>query len=239
MGSFDDTIKTTIVGEMGLGVVALREIKKDEIFFMERPFVVFNILKDDRKWATQFRFIATLFRMRFEGRDKEDVFGKMKMLHPRDVDDPAVKMCTPIVEKRWDEILRGFRSKEMVYFLRKTVNKKTFIHYYTKCRLNALGNDETYGLGSKSSCFNHSCFPNAQFVYLPKGTETTIGFVALSHIRCGEEITISYVCEPDDLASREKRRTHLKECWLFDCKCKHCLLQDKYESALFSFGGVD
>jgi SET domain-containing protein len=73
------------------------------------------------------------------------------------------------------------------------------------------------------SCLNHSCKPNAEVVGgLADTNDTQIKVVALRNIKKGEEITISYIEQPNkkDVAERRKE---LKGTYLFQCNCEKCL----------------
>ncbi|KAI9501468.1 hypothetical protein BX070DRAFT_227899 [Coemansia spiralis] len=66
-----------------------------------------------------------------------------------------------------------------------------------------------------SLLFNHSCFPNATFVYVD-GKQS----VRLLHDVCeGEEITLAYI---DGLSPRDNRQKLLKDVYFFSCTCIKC-----------------
>eukprot|EP00927_Polykrikos_kofoidii_P062765 TRINITY_DN57569_c0_g1_i1.p1 TRINITY_DN57569_c0_g1~~TRINITY_DN57569_c0_g1_i1.p1 ORF type:complete len:359 (-),score=65.66 TRINITY_DN57569_c0_g1_i1:395-1423(-) len=66
--------------------------------------------------------------------------------------------------------------------------------------------------------FNHSCAPNASF----ETTRTTALVRADVAIRCGEEVTISYLPR-EMLQDAASRRSRLKGGRGFDCICKRCV----------------
>ena len=82
-----------------------------------------------------------------------------------------------------------------------------------------LSNGFENGISIKASRFNHSCQPNAKSLSI-KG-QNQIG--AISDIKQGEEITISYEKEYDfGLRNREFRRENLLKGWFFICSCVLC-----------------
>ncbi|KAJ2850321.1 hypothetical protein IWW36_002007 [Coemansia brasiliensis] len=66
-----------------------------------------------------------------------------------------------------------------------------------------------------SLLFNHSCLPNATFVF-SKGMQVVR---ALEDINQGDEITLTYA---DALLPRKERQTRLAEVYFFNCLCKKC-----------------
>jgi len=66
---------------------------------------------------------------------------------------------------------------------------------------------------------NHSCKPNSHAIY--KGMNHEVR--AISKIKAGEQITVSYI---DVLQSREERRRLLRRLWFFDCECIRCQSND-------------
>ncbi|KAI8908363.1 hypothetical protein EDD86DRAFT_16467 [Gorgonomyces haynaldii] len=81
---------------------------------------------------------------------------------------------------------------------------------------------ESYGLAffPKAIYFNHACEPNIQRVQLANGT---LQFVALKDLPKDSELSISYVAAaPQLLLDDQKRKSHLKEYFLFDCHCLLC-----------------
>ncbi|KAJ1646954.1 hypothetical protein LPJ64_001628 [Coemansia asiatica] len=68
-----------------------------------------------------------------------------------------------------------------------------------------------------SLLFNHSCLPNALFIYSEADGLQIVR--ALDDIEEGEEISISYI---DGLRPRCERQTTLQEVYFFACKCARC-----------------
>ncbi|KAJ2603515.1 hypothetical protein H4R99_002344 [Coemansia sp. RSA 1722] len=78
-----------------------------------------------------------------------------------------------------------------------------------------------------SLLFNHSCLPNASFVYSEVGGFQAVR--ALDDISEGEEITISYI---DVLRPRSERQTTLEAVYFFSCQCSRCAAGDSYRALM-------
>lgn len=70
------------------------------------------------------------------------------------------------------------------------------------------------------SHLKHSCSPNA---LLGMGKEAgTIELRALKPIAPGDEVTVSYLGEPDLMVPTSERQAYLKKRWQFRCVCERC-----------------
>merc|ERR1712242_138032 len=89
-----------------------------------------------------------------------------------------------------------------------------------------------YGLRIKTSRINHSCKPNA----VRLGNEIR----AISNIKIGEEITISYAEESFGLGmqSKEKRQDILKSDFCFICRCEFCQENNDNEKTSLHTGPI-
>lgn len=74
------------------------------------------------------------------------------------------------------------------------------------------------GLYHPANFINHSCRPNAVQLFDGK----TLRIIALQDIAQDEEVFISYLDELNDQPTRNKM---LRETYLFDCGCFHCLAE--------------
>ena len=68
----------------------------------------------------------------------------------------------------------------------------------------------------KISRLNHSCEPNAVFVWDPDAETATVS--ATRTIATGAEVLINYGAK----GNRDDRQRHLKKCFGFDCECPRC-----------------
>ena len=84
------------------------------------------------------------------------------------------------------------------------------------------------GICLRASRFNHSCSPNATFMFNSNTGDLRI--YALGTIPCGEEIFIAYISTNDLLgrgmygSSRRSRQVTLRNRYHFTCKCSVCSL---------------
>ena len=75
------------------------------------------------------------------------------------------------------------------------------------------------GLQIKSSRFNHSCEPNAAIIIMLNGSQIR----AISNIKAGKEITITYYQDPfSGFRKKEHRQMILEMKWFFRCSCDLC-----------------
>ena len=94
------------------------------------------------------------------------------------------------------------------------ISKNVFTHEDTP----NMSNLRVYRIISR---INHSCRPNAIVEWNPSKGEGTLH--ALRKIAAGEEITIDYLCRPEDtLNSISERRKLLEEQYDFVCTCPAC-----------------
>jgi len=86
------------------------------------------------------------------------------------------------------------------------------------------------GLGIKSSRFNHSCQPNAVSVIMSQGHDE---IVAISKIKAGQEITISYQNRFFGIRGKKKRQEIMLKSCHFVCLCSLCQEQEDGENDEF------
>jgi len=75
-------------------------------------------------------------------------------------------------------------------------------------------------LAIQSAKFNHSCLPNAERTQFRKA-DGSFEIVAVTNIKKGEEITISYSWSVS-MKSRKSRQEIIQNRFYFDCICKFC-----------------
>lgn len=85
-------------------------------------------------------------------------------------------------------------------------------------------NCEGAGLYIRQSSINHSCMPNAEIRFL--NMNHILSVVSTRPIKCGDEVTISYLDECLLTHSRRTRHKHLQEHYLFKCTCERCMGED-------------
>jgi SET domain-containing protein len=86
------------------------------------------------------------------------------------------------------------------------------------------------GIFTLTAMMNHSCEPNAE-IRGGEYVDCNIDIVAKRDIRCGEEITISYLNlgsqnshdqTSNSIIGRNRRRKELSSRYLFSCQCTRC-----------------
>jgi hypothetical protein len=90
-----------------------------------------------------------------------------------------------------------------------------------------LGRRNFCEISRNSQCFignsmNHSCDPNV--IIATCFNDHKIKVIALREIMKGEELCFSYI---DETQSLEIRKKELQEKYLFQCKCRKCILEEK------------
>ncbi|CAE7863192.1 Mctp1 [Symbiodinium microadriaticum] len=83
--------------------------------------------------------------------------------------------------------------------------------------------DGRTGLYATACRANHSCLPRAR---LSVDADGGVRIVALTSIRVGEEVTVSYLSESDLLEPSSIRRKLLSQTWGFLCTCQRCTMPD-------------
>ena len=98
---------------------------------------------------------------------------------------------------------------------------------YCKLLINSFGIDGDEDISSRvgkglyleASVFDHSCWPNAVWVFSGK----TLCIRAITDIEKFEDVRINYTWAVN--IPREMRRSVLKRVWYFDCHCSECTFQ--------------
>jgi len=102
------------------------------------------------------------------------------------------------------------------------MKKKKSLEVMQIYRSNALD----FGLGIKTSRFNHSCCANAQWIEIDMGDQELLGPVieitAVRKIKAGEEITINYNRGYLAMQNQKVRQEYLLSCLGFNCYCNIC-----------------
>jgi hypothetical protein len=105
------------------------------------------------------------------------------------------------------------------------INIELLLHFFGKMIINKLPiiGQEMKEIGSaisvEASIFNHSCCPNAAFVW--DGLQLELR--ALREIPGNQEITVNYI---DLRKPKNERKSELKELYYFDCRCERCCSDD-------------
>jgi len=134
--------------------------------------------------------------------------------------DPAQILIVKSISKYLTTILPDYNEDDFY-----EVYGKCFTNYFSICEpvhnsgytsiMKLLG----VGIYMQYSHMNHSCKPNSNGC--SKGIQTQVR--AITKIKAGEEITVSYI---DLYLWRSERRKRLKRRWFFDCSCIRCRNDD-------------
>jgi len=90
------------------------------------------------------------------------------------------------------------------------------IENHSGCFINSEGS----GLYSLQSAINHSCLPNVEITF--PNNDFTLAVKALTDIKAGTEVCISYLDDCMLQRSRHSRIRMLRENYLFNCSCEKC-----------------
>jgi len=187
-----------------LGCVALRDIKKGETILKEKPQITgFG----HELSPSTIRELSEAFKKMSKSEQKEYM-----NLH-----DKYEDLSSLSVELR---LILGCRS-QMISRISGGNEKHDKI--FKICDTNVFAN----GLGIKSARFNHSCQPNSVSVVMPEGH---FEIAAISKIKAGQEITISYQKGYFGMQKKKKRQEiMLKDCH-FICSCSLCQEDDNNDT---------
>ena len=112
-------------------------------------------------------------------------------------------------------------EKEVFYSLHTVGVKQSNIFEVNEFDLRKLGT----GLFMKMSRINHSCRPNSHYAWDPHRRLLTL--YAQEDVEQDQEITVTYM---DLRADWQARQAHLKNYFLFECKCELCVKKNGHES---------
>merc|ERR1712010_175874 len=127
------------------------------------------------------------------------------MLHPE----------LKVTEK--SEISRAFGSKNKK---RQYGSPEKILKIFCIIEANGFSCFKSTYLAIQSAKFNHSCLPNAERTQFRKA-DGSFEIVAVTNIKKGEEITISYSWSVS-MKSRGSRQKIIQNRFYFDCKCNFC-----------------
>ena len=207
--------KVTEIGGKGLGCVANSDIKKGSLILMEKPQLSFE---NEERIVSSMPTIKSLLKSFFE-MSKADQLEYMT-LHNKynniqsfqnSVDIPNFK---EILDKKIEEI-------EAVKFeIGKIEQDPEKAEEILKICCIYATNSFPSGVKIKSSRFNHSCERNATAIIMLNGEHQ---IRAISKIKAGEEINISYNTDPFSVFRNKKlRQMALLVKWFFMCSCELC-----------------
>jgi len=195
-----------IVGK-GLGCIALQDINRDTLILCERPQIP-DIHSSAQPIMTLLESYAEM--------NKSDQ--KEYMLLHNKYDDMHV-LPLHVRNTMKSEIL-SMEARIRLTFGHEAKKVERILKIYNIYESNCFDD----GLSIKTSRFNHSCQPNAAFVVMEFDQDE---IRAISDIKKGEEITISYLDGYDFyMRNRRIRQSILFQNWFFVCSCDVCENED-------------
>jgi len=194
---------------MDMGCVALRDIKKGETILKETPQLKGNSCPNELS-----PFAIKELSEAFNKMSKTDQKEYMSLYDKYADISSLTSELKSILESRSQSILRMSGGNE----------KKAKI--FKICDTNVFAN----GIGIKSARFNHSCQSNSVSVIMAEGH---FEIVAVSKIKAGQEITISYVKRFFGMREKKKRQEILQEERHFVCSCALCQEEEDDENTEF------
>ncbi|KAM3503415.1 hypothetical protein MY11210_008732 [Beauveria gryllotalpidicola] len=198
-------------GEMGNGLFAVRDIRRGTRIIEETALIA---LLATRSMYDELDAFISSFRQLTEA-DK-NVFDEL-YYNPSDI---IPELRSVVRQWRRDNVptdtdggvLDGTRRID----LSKIIDERLAI-FRGNCVPIHIGDMFGNGVFALFSRINHSCIPNAHWAYNTAIRRLTVH--ATSHIRVGQQITISYVKDPT--ATKEVRMSLLAP-WRFVCSCAAC-----------------
>merc|ERR550539_565197 len=204
--STDISYKCVSIQNKGMGLVAIRDIKKGEIIFEERPILKWKCKEHNGTMCYDFDELLDCYKHQFLKLPKieQECIMKLYNAHPEgSLDAYNAILCNT---KKGDAQL-----KEWIGIM------------YTNQFLDI--NDYLFDLYVKKSRFNHSCMPNVESHFVEeKGYER---IYSLCDVTKGEELCIEYLSIRDTPPTIKNVNEDLKKTWKFECSCELCGMTDK------------
>jgi hypothetical protein len=199
------------------GLKAIKNFKKGQTLFIEKPFLWVGLAEDKYSeglaWALT-RNIATKFPNTVVQMEEEGKLIGSFCPTLNENDKKSLKDIAKVSKKSMEWVIK-------VYNLICTYNTKT--EFYS-----VEGNDAVIGekmtISAALGYANHSCNPNTArlpVTTLSEYQQNVEGLTAINNIEKGQEITWNYLDSelPSQFKSRQKK---LKESFGFDCTCSEC-----------------
>ena len=197
--------KVTEIEGKGLGCIATTDIEKGSLILTENPQICGSTEKESSNWIKS--LLKSFKRMR-----KADQLEYMA-LHNKynNFQDSQNQFCKELMEKYIKNWKLGIDKFEQNPEKAEQILKICCI-YATNCF--------TSGLKIKTSRFNHSCEQNATIIIMLNGEHQ---IRAISNIKAGKEITITYNQDPfSGFRKKKDRQMSLLLKWFFRCSCDLC-----------------
>lgn len=202
--------------EGGVGIVARKAIKPDEVILVEKRFDTFlgELDLGAQNDLTTMKMVS--------------YFAHKIFLHQRDLSEEWVhvkkqfKGCWP---RRSEDISDHTRSK-LTHTLRaqfpdmSDADFEELFAFSLMCRSNCFRN----GFFRACALANHSCYANAAMKFNPK--DGTVTLIAVRFIDAGEFINVKYISDAQFVMGVGNRREYLYS-WIFWCVCDRCRMDNE------------
>ncbi|KAM3499719.1 hypothetical protein MY10362_007052 [Beauveria mimosiformis] len=196
----------------GLGLFAVREIPRGTRIIEEAPMMV---LPDTQNIDDELDAFCSAFQQ-LTGAERS-IFDQLHCDYSRDI---ISKLLNAV--RRWRR--RNLTSDTDGSLLERSRCTKVshiiydrFYMFLSNCVYLGAERVSGKGLFALFSRINHSCVPNTYWTFNAAIERLTVH--AISHIRVGEQITISYI---KDSIAPKRVRTFKLERWNFSCSCTAC-----------------
>jgi len=203
----------------GLGCIASMDIKKGSVILSENPQINVDA-KKVLNTSDESSFIEILKMWEcYKQLSEADQIEYMKLHNKYESMEILPLELKTSIKKEVLIAKSKIRFASLRLELKKEEEEKIFkiFNIYVS---NSFGR----GLRIETSRFNHSCQPNANPCHVYDQDQINHEQIrAISDIKKGEEITISYLREYDFLLrNRQFRQDHLNMGWFFICSCDLC-----------------
>ncbi|KAH9597260.1 SET domain [Trypanosoma melophagium] len=203
----------------GVGIVARRAIKPNEVILVEKRFETSFVdadLSSQGDLTTQ--KIVEYFAKKIypHQRDHSQEWERFKK---------EFKGCWP----RCPEDISNETREEMIHALRvqfPDIDESDFedlFSFAVMCRYNCFHS----GFFRACALANHSCLANAAMKFNPQ--DNTVTLIAVRPINPGDFINVKYFNDAHFLMGVGKRREHLRS-WLFWCACERCCMDNNSDA---------
>ncbi|KAF5223418.1 hypothetical protein ECC02_003437 [Trypanosoma cruzi] len=202
--------------EGGVGIVARRAVKPNEIILVEKRFETFfaemdlGAQSDLTTMGIVTHFANKMYPHQCSHSETWVRFNKQ------------FKGCWP---RRPEEISADVRS-ELSHALRSQLPEMGDDDFESLFTLAVICRYNCFHSGFFRACAlaNHSCHANAAMKYNPE--DETVTLIAVRPISAGDFVNVKYLSDAHFLMGVGKRREYLRS-WLFWCKCDRCSMDSE------------
>jgi hypothetical protein len=215
--------KVTEIEGKGLGCVAISDIKKGSLIFIEKPQLC--VETEERKWTSM--WIKSLLKSFYEMSKADqneymtlhNYFNNIQNFR-NSVDIPNGK---EILDRKIEEI------EDLKFEIGKIEKDPEKAKEILKIFGIFSANSYEAGVSFKASRFNHSCQPNAAYFDMNGQFQLR----AIENIKAGKEINLTYLGDFSGFRNRKYRQQNLLKGWNFLCSCDLCENDVEFDTEAF------